>query len=91
MSPGVREPVLKKFETLEEKKTKHLKYKHLASVNSSYPTLSKYVNQHLIAFAPTWLCESGFSAMSLLETKCRNRMDVEHDIHLCLKKDTAIS
>jgi len=45
-----------------------------------YPIVSKYVIQRLIPFATTWFCESGFSAMMVLETKRQNQMDVEHAI-----------
>ena len=49
-----------------------------------YPALSKFVIKQLIPFATTYLCEAGFSAMSVLKTKKRNRFDVEHDMRLCL-------
>ena len=50
--------------------------------------MSEYVIQQLIPFATTWLCEAAFSAMSVLKTKYRNRLDVEHDLRLCLSKIT---
>ena len=49
-----------------------------------YPALSKFVIKQLIPFATTYLCEAGFSAMSVLKTKKRNRLDVEDDMGLCL-------
>ena len=58
------------------------------SMHSTYPTLSEYVVQQLIPFATTWLCEARFSAMSVLKTKHRNRLEVEHDLRLCLSKTT---
>ena len=58
------------------------------SMHSTYPTLSEYVVQQLIPFATTWLCKAGFSAMSVLKTKHCNRLDVEHDLRLCLSKTT---
>ena len=59
-----------------------------ASMQEVYPTVSKFVLQKLIPFATTWLCEAGFSAMSVLKTKHRNRLEVEADLRLCLSKVT---
>ena len=58
------------------------------SIHSIYPTVSVYVIQQLIPFATTWLCEAAFSAMSVLKTKHRNQLDVEHDLRLSLSKIT---
>ena len=58
------------------------------SIHLIYPTVSEYVIQQLIALATTWLCEAAFSAMSVLKTKHRNRLDVEHDLRLSLSKIT---
>ena len=49
-----------------------------------YTALSKFVIKQLIPFATTYLCEAGFSAMSVLKTKKRNRLDVEDNMRLCL-------
>ena len=57
-------------------------------MRSTYSTLSEYLVQLLISFATTWLCEAKFSSMSVLKTKHRNRLDVEHDLRLCLSKTT---
>ena len=53
-----------------------------AAMYSPYPTISEFVIKELIPFATTWLFEAGFSAMSVLETKYRNRLDIEHDMRL---------
>ena len=45
-----------------------------------YPTMSKFVIKQLIPFATTYLCEAGFSAMSVLKTKHRNWLNVEVDM-----------
>ena len=50
------------------------------------PTVSKFVIKQLTPFTTTWLCEAGFSAMCVLKTKHRNRLDVEADLRLCLSK-----
>ena len=57
-----------------------------ASMNPVYPTVSKFVIRKLILFATTWLCETAFSALCVLKTKHRNRLDVEADLRLCLSK-----
>ena len=54
------------------------------SMCTVYPALSKFVIKQLIPFATTYLCEADFSAMSVLKTKKRNRLDVEDDMRLCL-------
>ncbi|XP_076805578.1 SCAN domain-containing protein 3-like [Clavelina lepadiformis] len=59
-----------------------------ASMYKVYPTVSKFVIQNLIPFPTTWLCETGFSAKCVLKTKHRNRLEVEHDLRLCLSKVT---
>jgi len=41
-----------------------------------------YVIQRLIPFETTWFCEPGFSAMSVLETKYRNWVEIEHVMRL---------
>ena len=73
-------------------KEKHLKISanifFWVSIHLIYPTVSEYVIQQLIPFATTWLCEAAFSAMSVLKTKHRNRLDVEHDLRLSLSKIT---
>ena len=48
------------------------------------PALSKFVIKQLIPFATKYLCEAGFSTISVLKAKKRNRLDVEGDMGLCL-------
>ena len=55
-------------------------------MNPMYPTVSKFVIRKLISFATTWLCETTFSAVFVLKTKHRNRLDVEADLRLWLSK-----
>ena len=50
------------------------------SMRSTYPIVSAFVIKQLIPFATSWLCEAAFSAMSVLKTKHRNRLDIEHDL-----------
>ena len=49
-----------------------------------YPALSKFVIKQVVPFATTYLCEAGFSAMSVPKTKKRNRLVVKDDMRLCL-------
>ena len=51
-----------------------------------YPIVSKFVMKKLIPFATTSLREAGFSALCVLKTKHRNRLEVEADLRLCLSK-----
>ena len=59
-----------------------------ASMQSTYPLVSAFVIKQLIPFATTgtWLCEAGFSAMSVLKTKHKNQLDIEHDLQLYISK-----
>ena len=57
-----------------------------ASTYKMYLTVSKFVIKQLIPFVTNWLCETGFSAMYVLKTKHRNRLEVEADLRLCLSK-----
>ena len=54
------------------------------SMCTVYLAFSKFVIKQLIPFATTCLCEADFSAISVLKTKKRNRLDVEDYIRLCL-------
>ena len=38
----------------------------------------------LLTFLPTYMCESGFSALVSVKTKARNKVDCEADIHCTL-------
>ena len=61
-----------------------LQYIHFwACMNPVHPTVSKFVIRKLIPFATTWLCETAFSALFVLKTKHRNRLNVEADLRLC--------
>ena len=75
------------FASLKEQYPKDSANIHLwASMNSLYPTVSKFVKRKLIPFATTWLCETAFSAVFVLKTKHRIRLDVEADLRLWLSK-----
>ena len=77
------------FLSFKEKYPKYSSNIHFwVSMHKVYPTVSKFVIQKLNAFATTWLCETGFSAMYVLKTKHRNRLEVKADLRLCLSKVT---
>ncbi|KAL1281206.1 hypothetical protein QQF64_000009 [Cirrhinus molitorella] len=55
-----------------------------ASAMVEYPGLSKQALKVLMPFATTYLCEAGFSALTLLKTKHRQRLDAENDLRVKL-------
>lgn len=58
------------------------------AVEKEYPVLSSMAVQYLLPFTTTYLCEKGFSSLTVLKTKFRNRLDVEDDLRLYLSKLT---
>ena len=52
------------------------------SLQKEYPSLSYKANKLLVVFSITYLCEKTFSAMSIIKTKQRNRMDVNAKLRL---------
>ncbi|CAG4936404.1 unnamed protein product [Parnassius apollo] len=52
-------------------------------VNSKLASLALRV---LIPFSSTYLCETGFSALVLIKTKQRNRLDVSNDLMIALAR-----
>jgi hypothetical protein len=49
-----------------------------------YTEISNEVLQVLVQFSSTYLCESGFSSLTIIKTKHRNRLDVEFDLRCSL-------
>ncbi|MBN3321137.1 F200A protein, partial [Atractosteus spatula] len=51
---------------------------------SEYPALSLKAVWFLMRFANTYLCETGFTALTAIKTKYGNKMDAEPDLRLKL-------
>ncbi|CAI6376269.1 unnamed protein product [Macrosiphum euphorbiae] len=47
------------------------------SLRNEYPNLYEEALKKLVPFATTYLCESGFSTLTTIKTKARNKLDVE--------------
>ena len=56
------------------------------AMKDSYPKTTEKALRILIPFVSTYLCESGFSSLLQIETKQRNRLDVEDDLRCALSK-----
>jgi hypothetical protein len=56
------------------------------SLDHEYPNLSTHAAKVLIGFPTTYLCEVTFSAVTMLKTKNRNRLNVENDLRVSLSK-----
>ncbi len=55
-----------------------------AALMQEYPELFDIALKILLPFASTYLCEAGFSKMTALKTKYRNRAQIEDDLRLRL-------
>jgi hypothetical protein len=53
-------------------------------VSEEYALISQEAVAFLLPFATTNLCETGFSAMTAMKTKYRNKLRVSDDLRLCL-------
>ena len=52
------------------------------SLNDEYLALTKKALRILVPFATSYLCEAGFSAMAVIKTKYRSRIDVEREMRV---------
>lgn len=48
------------------------------------PILLREADKVLLPYPTTYLCEAGFSALVVIKTKYRNRLDPQHDIRCAL-------
>ena len=49
-----------------------------------YPWLGIHALNVPVPFSSTYMCECGFSALLIIKSKARNRLDVESDIRCAL-------
>ena len=56
------------------------------SLNDEYPALTKKALRILIPFDTSYLCKVGFSAMAVIKTKYRSRIDVEREMRVAVSK-----
>ena len=54
------------------------------SVENEYPSLTEKALMKLTPFSSTYMCESGFSALTYIKNKYRSRLAVEDDLRLFL-------
>jgi hypothetical protein len=53
-------------------------------VKAEYPALAGIALKTLLPFPSTYLCETGFSTMSVIKTKYRNSMDIRSSLRVAL-------
>ncbi|CAM5148292.1 unnamed protein product [Eretmochelys imbricata] len=53
-------------------------------VKAEYPELTEIALKTLLPFPSTYLCETGFSTMSVIKTKYRNSMDSHSPLYVAL-------
>ncbi|XP_060879137.1 protein FAM200A-like [Metopolophium dirhodum] len=54
------------------------------SLRNEYPNLYEEAIKKLVPFATTYLCEFGFSTLTTIKTKPRNKLDVEPMMRISL-------
>jgi len=59
--------------------------RRFAVLTSDYSFCKMHVDTSLI-FAITYLCEQGFSALTVVKTKARNHLDPGDDLRIALSK-----
>ena len=50
----------------------------------TYPVVSDIVLNSFLMFPSTYECKQGFSTLLNMKNKHRSRLNVEHDLHVCL-------
>ena len=53
-------------------------------MKNEYPDLHEIVMRFLLCFSTTYLCETAFSAMTVLKTKQRNRLPLSDCLRLAI-------
>ncbi|XP_022168645.1 protein FAM200A-like [Myzus persicae] len=54
------------------------------SIKSEYPELSKVAVSTLLPFATTYLCETAFSALTVIKNKYRTKLNLESDLRVAV-------
>ena len=62
--------------------------KFWTKMSVTYPVVSDVVLNSLLVFPSTYLCEQGFSTLLNIKSKLRLRLNVDHDLRLCLSNTT---
>ena len=62
--------------------------KFWTKMNVTYPVVSDIVLNSLLMFPSTYLCEQGFSTLLNMKNKHQSRLNVEHDLRVCLSNTT---
>ena len=62
--------------------------KFWTKMSVTYPVVSDIVLNSLLIFPSTYLCEQEFSTLLNIKSKLRSRLNVEHDLRLCLSNTT---
>ena len=62
--------------------------KFWTKMNLTYPVVSDIVLNSLLMFPSTYLCEQGFSTLLNMKNKHQSRLNVEHDLRVCLSNTT---
>jgi hypothetical protein len=54
------------------------------SIKDEYPLLSDKAQQILIPFSTSYLCEAGFSAVAVIKSKYRAKINVEKEMRVAM-------
>ena len=62
-------------------------YNFWIEARAQYPVISKAALRILIPFATSYMCEAGFSAVAVLKTKYRSKLDVEREMRVAVSNN----
>ena len=51
---------------------------------SEFPLVGRKAPRVLVPFATSYLCEVGFSAVAVIKSKYRNKIDIEREMHVAI-------
>ena len=55
-------------------------------MSHSYPDVAKMALKVIVPFATSCECETSFSTLLAVKSKCHNKLDVQHDMGVALSK-----